>query len=115
MGFPVISDYSHMRRARHPDERARIHRRVCNYDLPVTGGSGFSAHGEAEGGVSDPGLLFASYQADPTEQFVSIRHRLDELDMLSTWTVPLGSAAFAIPRDIRRADSSESSCGEILG
>ena len=97
VGFPVISDYSHMRRARHPDERVRIHRRVYNYDLPVSDASGFSRHGETEGGLSDAGLLFASYQADPTEQFVPIQQRLDDLDMLNTWTVPIGSSVFAIP------------------
>ena len=97
VGFPVISDYSHMRRARHPDERVRIHRRVYNYDMPVSEASGFSRHGETEGGVSDSGLLFASYQSDPAEQFVPIQQRLDELDMLNTWTVPIGSSVFAIP------------------
>ncbi|WP_260853403.1 Dyp-type peroxidase [Kocuria palustris] len=97
VGFPVIADYAHMRRARHPDERVRIHRRVFNYDLPVNGGAGSSAHGEIAGGLSDSGLLFASYQADPHEQFVPIQRRLDELDMLNTWTAPIGSAVFAIP------------------
>lgn len=97
VGFPVISDYSHMRRARHPDERVRIHRRVYNYDMPVSGASGFSRHDETEGGVSDSGLLFASYQSDPAQQFLPIQQRLDELDMLNTWTVPIGSSVFAIP------------------
>ena len=97
LGFPVISGYAHMRRARHPDQRVRIHRRVYNYDQPVSGAEGLAAEGSAEGGVSDSGLLFASYQADPTEQFVPIQQRLDELDMLNTWTVPVGSSVFAIP------------------
>jgi dye decolorizing peroxidase len=30
-------------------------------------------------------------------QFVPIQRRLDELDMLNTWTVPVGSAVFAVP------------------
>lgn len=54
-------------------------------------------HGETSGGVSNSGLIFASYQADPLKQFVPIQERLAELDMLNTWTVPIGSAVFAIP------------------
>ncbi|MDO4253799.1 MAG: Dyp-type peroxidase [Kocuria sp.] len=97
MGFKVIPDYAHIRRARHPDERVRIHRRPYNYDHPVTDAGGFAEAGATSGGVSDSGLLFASYQADVTQQFVPIQRRLDELDMLNVWTVPVGSAVFAIP------------------
>lgn len=97
LGFPVIADYSHLRRARHPDDRVRIHRRVYNYDEPVRDASGFAEEGGVDGGVSDSGLLFASYQADVDEQFVPIQRRLDELDMLNVWTAPVGSAVFAIP------------------
>lgn len=47
--------------------------------------------------MSNTGLIFASYQSDPVKQFVPIQRRLAQLDMLNTWTVPIGSAVFAIP------------------
>ncbi|MDO5618629.1 Dyp-type peroxidase [Kocuria sp.] len=97
LGFTVIPDYSHIRRSRHPDPRVRIHRRPYNYDVPVFDAAGFSTAGATSGGVSDSGLLFACYQADVAQQFVPIQRRLDELDMLNVWTVPVGSAVFAIP------------------
>ncbi len=56
-----------------------------------------SRSGDISGGVSNTGLIFASYQSDPTQQFVPIQKKLDEMDMLNTWTVPIGSAVFAIP------------------
>ena len=80
-----------------PGGRERILRRPYNYDLPVSNASGLSQSGSSEGGVSRTGLIFASYQADPVKQFVPIQQRLAELDMLNTWTVPIGSAVFAIP------------------
>jgi len=85
LGFPVIPEYAHIRRAR-GDGRERIYRRGYNYDVPSSGGS-----------VSESGLLFGSYQADITAQFVPMQHRLAELDLLNTWTTPIGSAVFAIP------------------
>ena len=85
VGFPVIPDFAHMRRAR-GDGAERIYRRSYNYDLPPTGN-----------GVSESGLIFASYQADVTAQFLPIQRRLDELDLLNKWTIPIGSAVFAIP------------------
>jgi dye decolorizing peroxidase len=84
LGFPVIPAYAHLRRAKGPE---RIFRRGYNYDEPVGGAEG----------ISDSGLLFASFQADITRQFVPIQRRLDELDLLNTWTTPVGSAVFAIP------------------
>lgn len=97
LGFHIIPSYSHMRRARGTDPDQKIHRRVYNYDLPVANASGHNRAGEVSGGVSNSGLIFASYQADPAKQFVPMQKRLDELDMLNTWTVPIGSAVFAIP------------------
>lgn len=85
-GFPVIADFSHMRRSRPEDPTQRIFRRAYNYD-----------HAPGAGAVSSSGLIFASYQADVDRQFTPIQRRLDELDMLNTWTVPIGSAVFAIP------------------
>ena len=97
LGFPVISSYSHVRRSRSENPDEKIFRRVYNYDLAVSDASGQSRSGDVAGGVSNTGLIFASYQADPGRQFVPIQKRLDELDMLNTWTVPIGSAVFAIP------------------
>ncbi|WP_129657242.1 Dyp-type peroxidase [Rothia uropygialis] len=97
VGFPVIADYAHIRRATAQTPVERILRRPYNYDLPVSNASGLAKAGSSEGGVSRTGLIFASYQADPVKQFVPIQKRLAELDMLNTWTVPIGSAVFAIP------------------
>ncbi|MFS2090532.1 Dyp-type peroxidase [Paenarthrobacter nicotinovorans] len=86
VGFPVIADFAHLRRARPDDPSQRIFRRAFNYDSVPGAGS-----------VSDSGLIFASYQADIGRQFVPIQRRLDELDLLNLWTTPVGSAVFAIP------------------
>ncbi|TDQ49995.1 Dyp-type peroxidase [Actinorugispora endophytica] len=86
LGFPVIAEFAHIRRARTDDPAERIFRRAYNYDLPVTGSEG-----------QDAGLVFASFQADVDRQFVPIQKRLDELDLLNEWISPIGSAVFAIP------------------
>lgn len=86
IGFPVIPEFSHVRRARSDLAAERIFRRGYNYDdRPV---------GEA---ISLSGLIFVSFQADVDRQFVPIQKRLDQLDLLNEWTVPIGSAVFAIP------------------
>ncbi|MFC3481486.1 Dyp-type peroxidase [Kocuria carniphila] len=97
LGFPVIASYSHIRRSRTDNPDEKIFRRVYNYDLPVADASGMSRSGDISGGVSNTGLIFASYQSDPIQQFVPIQKKLDDMDMLNTWTVPIGSAVFAIP------------------
>jgi dye decolorizing peroxidase len=85
VGFPVIAEFAHVRRARHNGEE-KIFRRGYNYDL---GGSGTQ--------VSDAGLVFTSFQADLYAQFLPIQQRLAALDLLNEWIVPIGSAVFAIP------------------
>lgn len=85
IGFPVISQFSHVRRARGED-REHIFRRAYNYDERPAGAE-----------ISDSGLIFVSFQADVEGQFVPIQRRLDELDLLNEWTTPIGSAVFAIP------------------
>lgn len=97
LGFDIIAPYAHIRRAAPHQEIERILRRPYNYDLPVANASGFSQHGDTSGGISNAGLIFCAYQANPTLQFVPIQQRLAQLDMLNTWTVPIGSAVFAIP------------------
>ncbi len=84
VGFPVIPEFSHMRRARSEDRSQRILRRGYNYE-------------QLTDGAVESGLLFGSYQADVTAQFVPLQRRLDELDLLNEWTTPVGSAVFAIP------------------
>ncbi|MEV0893856.1 Dyp-type peroxidase [Promicromonospora sp. NPDC050262] len=86
IGFPVIPEFSHLRRARSENPDERIFRRAYNYD---DGGAGAQ--------VSDAGLIFVSFQADVDRQFVPLQRRLDQLDLLNQWTVPIGSAVFAIP------------------
>ncbi len=86
IGFPVIPEFSHMRRARSDNPVERIFRRAYNYDQTP-----------ADGQVSDSGLIFVSYQADVKTQFTPIQQRLAELDLLNEWTTPIGSAVFAIP------------------
>ncbi len=86
IGFPVIPEFSHVRRARSDNPRERIFRRGYNYDESPSAGQ-----------ISDSGLIFVSFQADIDAQFVPIQRRLDELDLLNEWTTPVGSAVFAIP------------------
>jgi dye decolorizing peroxidase len=85
IGFPVIPQFAHVRRAR-GDGSERIFRRAYNYDEQPTGTQ-----------VSESGLLFVSFQADIERQFTPMQRRLDELDLLNEWTTPIGSAVFAIP------------------
>jgi len=63
-----------------------ILRRPYNYDDPAEPGH-----------ISNAGLLFTAYQADPVKQYLPIQRRLAEQDSLNTWTTPIGSAVFAIP------------------
>lgn len=91
IGFPVIPEFSHLRRARSDNPGERIFRRSLNYDTNPDAGE-----------VSNSGLVFISYQADILRQFVPIQRRLDELDLLNQWTTPIGSAVFAIPPGCER-------------
>jgi len=86
IGFPVIPEFSHLRRSRPEDPAQRIFRRGYNYDQTPPAGT-----------LSDAGLVFVSFQADVDGQFVPIQRRLDELDLLNKWTTPIGSAVFAVP------------------
>lgn len=85
IGFPVIPQFAHIRRAR-GDGSERIFRRAYNYDERPVGAE-----------VSESGLIFVSFQADIDRQFTPMQRRLDELDLLNEWTAPIGSAVFAIP------------------
>lgn len=84
-GLKVIPDFAHIRRAAPGAPGERIFRRPFSYE------AGISASGSL-----DVGLLWTAYQRDLSTQFVPIQKRLDELDLLNEWTVPIGSAEFAI-------------------
>ncbi len=86
IGFPVINSAAHVRRAHGATPEERFLRRPYTYDETPP-----------EGQLSDVGLLFATFQADVNRQYVPVQRRLDEADLLNTWTTPVGSAVFAIP------------------
>ncbi|MFJ1794479.1 Dyp-type peroxidase [Kitasatospora griseola] len=86
LGFPVIPDFAHVRRAHVSDPRRKIYRRPYNYD-----------DAPAADGTPDTGLLFASFQRDIAEQFLPIQRTLAAADQLNQWTTPIGSAVFAVP------------------
>ncbi|GAA4489127.1 Dyp-type peroxidase [Rhodococcus olei] len=95
-GLTVIAPNSHIALARSADPGQRFHRRSFNYDEAPSGEE-----------VSDSGLIFVSYQADPVAQFVPVQQRLSDADLFNTWSTPIGSAVFAIPPGARE--------GEYLG
>ncbi|QBJ97406.1 Dyp-type peroxidase [Rhodococcus sp. ABRD24] len=84
-GLKIISEFSHIARARPVGPRERFHRRAYNYDEAPDGV-----------GVSDSGLIFVAYQADVDVQYLPVQQRLSELDMFNQWSTPIGSAVFAI-------------------
>ena len=89
-GLLVIPEFAHIRRSAPQAEQERIFRRPFSYD------SGIS-----ERGSMDVGLLWTAYQRDITRQYLPIQQRLDQLDLLNKWTVPIGSAVFAIPGGVQ--------------
>ncbi len=95
LGFHVIDDAAHVRRA-HGIGVERFLRRPYSYDDPPEGET-----------VSNSGLLFAAFCANPLTQFLPVQRRLAEKDLLNLWTTPIGSAVFAILPGARE--------GEILG
>lgn len=84
-GLKVIPDFAHIRRAAPGAPGERIFRRPFSYEAGIS-----------PAGSLDVGLLWTAYQRDLSTQFVPIQQRLDELDLLNKWTVPIGSAEFAI-------------------
>lgn len=85
LGFHLIDDAAHLRRAHATEPHERFLRRPYSYDDAPTDGS-----------LSDTGLLFAAFMADPERQFIPVQRRLADKDLLNIWTVPVGSAVFAI-------------------
>jgi dye decolorizing peroxidase len=84
-GLKVIPDFAHIRRAAPAAVGEQIFRRPFSYEAGIS-----------SSGSLDVGLLWTAYQRDLSTQFVPIQRRLDELDLLNEWTVPIGSAEFAI-------------------
>ncbi|HSP59780.1 MAG TPA: Dyp-type peroxidase [Ornithinimicrobium sp.] len=83
-GLPVVDRHAHVRRASPRAPHERFLRRPYSYEQVGTGG-----------GV-ETGLLLAAYQADPVRQFLPVQRRLAEGDLLNLWTVPVGSAVYAV-------------------
>lgn len=83
-GRLAVARFSHVRRS-HPDLNggARIFRKGANYEV-------------LDGVEHEVGLLFSSYQADLSAQFLPIQLSLDEADALNEWTTAVGSAEFAV-------------------
>lgn len=86
-GFTVVAPSSHAGRAQARTASERLHRRAFDYEEPGPEGV-------------ESGLLFAAFQADAATAFVPVQRRLDELDLLNTWTTHVGSAVFAVPPGI---------------
>ena len=92
-GLSVIPEFAHIRRAAPAEIQERIFRRPFSYE------AGVSAAGSA-----DVGLLWCSYQANIETQFLPIQRRLEQMDLLNQWTVPIGSATFAIPAGVKAGE-----------
>lgn len=85
-GLPVIPTFSHVRRSMSDNPEQKFLRRPLSYD-----------EGIRADGTSDVGLLFAAYMANIEKQYVPVQQRLSDLDIMNTWTTPVGSAVFAMP------------------
>ena len=92
-GLLVIPEFAHIRRAAPAAEGERIFRRPFSYD-----------NGMNERGTMDVGLLWTAYQRNISKQFLPIQRRLEKLDLLNKWTVPIGSGVFAIPGGVQGSE-----------
>ncbi len=95
-GLKVIPEFAHIRRASPQLPGQRFFRRPFNYEVGI-----------AADGTPDVGLLWTAYQRDIEKQYLPVQRRLDQFDLLSQWTSPIGSAIFAIPAGVAE--------GEIIG
>lgn len=85
LGFTVVDQAAHVRRAMPAAPHERILRRPYSYDDATTAG------------LSEQGLVFCAFQADPVRQLLPIQRRLAEADLMNLWTTPVGSAVYAVP------------------
>ena len=83
-GAPLIPVDSHVRLST-PGEGEKMRRRSYSYTA-----------GPLPDGTADQGLLFVSFQKDPTTSFVPVQQRLAERDALNAFTLTTGSALFAV-------------------
>lgn len=98
-GLKLIPEFAHIRRAHATNPTERIFRRPFNYEVGVT-----------PEGEPDVGLLWTAYQRDISTQYLPIQKRLDQLDLLNKWTVPIGSAVWAVLPGVE-----QSATGDYLG
>jgi len=92
-GLLDIPEFAHIRRAAPQESGERIFRRPFSYD-----------NGMNERGSMDVGLLWTAYQRDISKQYLPIQRRLEQLDLLNQWTVPIGSAVFAVPGGVQGSE-----------
>ena len=93
-GLKVIPDFAHIRRAAPNRPGERIFRRPFSYH-----------EGVGSNGSPDVGLLWTAYQKNIESQYLPIQRRLEQLDLLNEWTVPIGSATFAIPKGVAQGEA----------
>lgn len=92
-GLKVIPEFAHIRRASDAGRGERIFRRPFSYEMPIS-----------KAGSLDVGLLWCAYQRNIEKQYLPMQLRLAELDLLNRWTLPIGSATFAIPKGVTGAE-----------
>lgn len=92
-GLKVIPNFAHVRRASPTNPKERFFRRPFNYEV-----------GTAADGTPDVGLLWTAYQKNVDEQFLPVQKRLDEFDLLSQWTSPIGSSVWGIARGVTKGN-----------
>ena len=92
-GLKVIPNFAHVRRASPTNPKERFFRRPFNYEV-----------GTAADGTPDVGLLWTAYQKNVNEQYLPVQKRLDEFDLLSKWTSPIGSSVWGIARGVKKGN-----------
>jgi dye decolorizing peroxidase len=92
-GLKSIADFAHIRRASDSGQGMPIFRRPFSYEDPIS-----------ETGSMNVGLLWCAYQRDISTQYLPMQRRLEQLDLLNRWTLPIGSSTFAIPRGVREGE-----------
>lgn len=92
-GLKSIADFAHIRRASDAGQGMPIFRRPFSYEDPIS-----------ETGSMNVGLLWCAYQRDISTQYLPMQLRLEQLDLLNRWTLPIGSSTFAIPRGVREGE-----------
>lgn len=92
-GLKTIPNFAHVRRASATNPNERFFRRPFNYEV-----------GTAADGTPDVGLLWTAYQRDVNKQYLPVQRRLDEFDLLSKWTTPIGSSVWGIAHGVTKGN-----------